>query len=137
MAKISRYEMFMLALTGAFLLVCGTWFAARQSQAQPYSVTTVRQEVTAPAELEGAEESGVPDSLLPGEKIDLNTAHPKDLERLPGIGEKRALAIAAHREEQGPFETVEELLNVPGIGEGILAQMRDYCTVGTAEEGAS
>ena len=90
-----------------------------------------------PGGVRGSGESGVPDSLLPGEKIDLNTAHPKDLERLPGIGEKRALAIADHREEQGPFETVEELLNVPGIGEGILAQMRDYCTVGTAEEGAS
>ena len=137
MRGISRYEKFMLALTAAFVLVCGTWFFARSSQAQPYLVTTVRQESSTPVELPAEETYGQPESLLPGEKIDLNTADPRDLQRLPGIGEKRALAIAAHREEHGPFGSVEDLLAVPGIGEGILAQVQEHCTVGEVTEGAS
>ena len=53
----------------------------------------------------------------------------EDLQRLPGIGEKRAQAIVAYREEHGPFQTVDELDKVEGIGEGILAGLREYATV--------
>lgn len=138
MTGISRFEKWMLILTGAFLLVCGTWFFARQDQAQPYQVTTVRQAV-AEADIQPEQEEAAvsePDSLLPGEQIDLNTAGVEELQRLPGIGEKRAQAIVAYREEQGPFETVEEIQNVSGIGEGILNQIREYSTVTTQTEGA-
>ena len=75
-------------------------------------------------------EDGYPDSLLEGEVIDLNTASAADLTRLPGIGEKRAQAIVDYRESSGPFQSVEELTEVKGIGEGILAQVYDYVTVG-------
>ena len=74
-----------------------------------------------------------PDSLLEGEVIDLNTADEYDLQRLPGIGEKRAQAIVAYRAEHGPFQSVDELDRVEGIGEGILAGLREYVTVGGAE----
>ena len=70
-----------------------------------------------------------PQSLLEGEKININTASALDLERLPGIGEKRAQDIVAYREEHGPFQSVEELDNVRGIGAGILSGLRDYVTV--------
>ena len=49
-----------------------------------------------------------------------------ELERLPGIGEKRAQAIVAWREEHGPFRSVDELVQVSGIGEKLLAGLRDY-----------
>ena len=75
-------------------------------------------------------EDGYPDSLLEGEVIDLNTASAADLTRLPGIWEKRAQAIVDYRESSGPFQSVEELTEVKGIGEGILAQVYDYVTVG-------
>ena len=75
------------------------------------------------------EEENWPDSLLPGEKINLNTADELELQRLPGIGETRAADIIAYREANGPFETVEALDEVPGIGQGILAGLRDYATV--------
>lgn len=60
--------------------------------------------------------------------IDLNVATAQQLEALPGVGPVLAARIVAHRTERGPFQTVEDLLDVPGIGEAKLAQMRDSIT---------
>ena len=60
--------------------------------------------------------------------IDLNTAAPEDLERLPGIGPAKADAIAAYRTEHGPFRTVDQLMEVSGIGEATLEALRPYIT---------
>lgn len=57
--------------------------------------------------------------------IDLNGATAAQLESLPGVGPVLAERIVSHRTERGPFQTVEDLLDVPGIGEAKLAQMRD------------
>ncbi len=57
--------------------------------------------------------------------IDLNSASASDLESLPGVGPVLAERIVAFRTERGPFLTVEDLLDVPGIGESKLASMRD------------
>ncbi|MCY4620228.1 MAG: helix-hairpin-helix domain-containing protein [bacterium] len=62
--------------------------------------------------------------------IDLNRADQVALTGIPGVGEVLALRIVAHREAHGPFMTTEDLLDVPGIGEGRLAGMRDYVEVG-------
>ena len=131
MAGISAYEKIILAATAGFVLFTGGWFLAGQSRAEPYQVTVSRQqEEPAPAsETAPPEETDRPDSLLEGEVIDLNTAGVYDLQRLPGIGEKRAQAIVDYRTEHGPFRSVEELDNVEGIGEGILSGLRDYVTV--------
>ena len=64
------------------------------------------------------------------EAIDLNTASLEDLDTLPGIGPARAQAIVDWREEHGPFRYPEELIYVPGIGEGILEDLLDLVTVG-------
>lgn len=61
--------------------------------------------------------------------IDLNTADAAALEDLPGVGPATAAAIVAHREEHGPFSSVEELLEVRGIGEAKLAAIRDLVAV--------
>jgi competence protein ComEA len=57
--------------------------------------------------------------------IDLNAASASELEALPGVGPVVAERIVAHRDRFGPFVTVEDLLDVPGIGEAKLAQMRE------------
>ncbi len=77
----------------------------------------------------GDEEDRLPTELLPGERLDLNTATAAQLQRLPGIGEKISAAIVTWREENGGFRTVEELLQVPGIGEKRLETIRDLVTV--------
>ena len=61
--------------------------------------------------------------------ISLNQADATALEELPGVGPVLADRIVAHREANGPFETVEDLLEVPGIGEAKLAAMRDSIAV--------
>lgn len=132
MAGISAYEKIILAATAGFVLFTGGWFLAGQSRAEPYQVTVSRQqEEPAPAsEIAPPEETDRPDSLLEGEVININTADVYELQRLPGIGEARAQDIVAYREEHGPFQSVDELDNVKGIGEGILAGLRDYAAVG-------
>ncbi len=60
-----------------------------------------------------------------GGLVDPNQASAAELERLPGVGPVLAERIVAYREENGPFRTVEDLLDVPGIGEAKLAALRD------------
>jgi competence protein ComEA len=57
--------------------------------------------------------------------IDINTATATQLEELPGVGPVLAQRIVDVRSERGPFLAVEDLLDVSGIGEAKLSQMRD------------
>ena len=61
--------------------------------------------------------------------FDLNTATEEQLISLPGIGEELAGRIIAYRDEVGAFVSVDELLNVKGIGEKKLADIRPYLYV--------
>lgn len=61
--------------------------------------------------------------------INVNTATADELEALPGIGEVLAARIVQHRERNGPFTSVDALLEVSGIGEQRLADIRDLVTV--------
>lgn len=74
--------------------------------------------------------SGAGASVTGDGKVDINRAGVTDMTRLPGVGEVIATRIVSHREANGPFRTVEDLLDVPGIGEGKLAAIRDYALVG-------
>lgn len=60
-----------------------------------------------------------------GEGIDLNLASASELEVLPGVGPVLASRIVAYRDDHGFFGSVEDLLDVPGIGEAKLDGMRD------------
>lgn len=64
------------------------------------------------------------------QRVDLNRADGALLRELPGIGPVLSEAIVSWREDHGGFRTVEELKNVPGIGEKTLAGLRDYVYVG-------
>lgn len=133
MGRTSRFRALVLALLAGFALFCGGWYLSRASLPRPYRVTTAQQpaeERDGSFEESVAEEKRRPDSLLPGEVININTADSWDLRRLPGIGEKRAMDIAAWREEHGPFRNVEELTQVAGIGPAILENLREYVTTG-------
>lgn len=60
-----------------------------------------------------------------GGVISLNRASAQDLEQLPGVGPVLAERIVAHRETVGRFQSVDDLLDVPGIGEAKLATIRE------------
>lgn len=61
--------------------------------------------------------------------VRINTATQAEIETLPGVGPVLAQRIIAHREQHGPFRSVEDLLGVPGIGEAKYAALRDLVTV--------
>lgn len=68
------------------------------------------------------------DSLADG-KLDLNKADTEMLTSLPGIGPKTAEKIAAYRDANGPFRSVEELLNIKGIGPEKLEKIKMLVTL--------
>ena len=62
--------------------------------------------------------------------ININTASSFELESLPGIGSVAAGKIIAYREENGPFFSIEDIINVTGIGPGTYERIKDLITVG-------
>jgi competence protein ComEA len=61
--------------------------------------------------------------------VDLNTASIADLDTLPGIGPATAQAIIDYRAQHGRFRSVDELLNVKGIGQAKLDEVRPLVRV--------
>lgn len=61
-------------------------------------------------------------------KVNINTAEATELARVPGVGPSLAGKIVAHRKAVGRYRRLEDLLNVPGIGEALLARLRPYLT---------
>ena len=70
------------------------------------------------------------DQPASGGLINLNQANTTDLEELPGIGQAIAERIVAYRTQQGPFQSVEDLQNVTGIGAKLFANISPLVTVG-------
>lgn len=68
-------------------------------------------------------------SAMAEKKVNINTATVEELQTLPKIGPKTAEAIVKYREEH-QFESVDDLLNVKGIGEKKLEQIKPHVTVG-------
>ncbi len=103
----------LLGLTGLFLcLLLGLFLRDRAAMEAPASVETA---LTAPVE-------EVRPDLSP---VNLNTADEAALTALPGIGVALAARIVEYREAHGPFEAVEDLTNVSGIGRGSWRRWRD------------
>lgn len=60
--------------------------------------------------------------------VNINTATKEELMTLKGVGEKRAQEIIIYRTKNGPFKTADDLDKVPGIGPGIMKQIRSEIT---------
>lgn len=71
--------------------------------------------------------SGVSDTGT--EFVNINTAGIAELTTLNGIGEKKAQAIITYREEQGLYSTIEDLKNIPGIGDKTFENLKPYITI--------
>ena len=112
--KAVRTELILLGLTAVFLGVL--WGVSARDRAASESVTVSTETDLPPEEIE---------LVL----VDLNTAGVEELTTLPGIGESLAKRIIDYRTAHGPFESPEGLLEVSGIGEKKLEELRDYITV--------
>ena len=133
--KISRLEFAAVLLAAVCVAFSAVWFLRGNAAAQPVRVESERTLVQStpqllPAPTATPQPQSKEEALESGEKVDLNTAGREELMTLPGIGEKRADAILAYRQANGPFRTPEELTEVDGIGEGILEGLIDYVTTG-------
>lgn len=73
---------------------------------------------------------GTPGDQAAGGDVDINAADALALEALPGVGPSIAQAIVEWREANGPFASVDELEDVPGIGPATLDEIRDSARVG-------
>lgn len=62
--------------------------------------------------------------------VSINSGSVEELSKLPGIGEAKAKKIIEYRDQNGLFKTIEDIKNVPGVGENIFAQIKDYITTG-------
>lgn len=90
----------------------------------PESMYTEPTQASTAASVEttGAEEVSFP--------LDINQADSEALQALPGIGEVLAGRIISYRDENGPFSSPDQLMNVEGIGEKRLEAILDYITIG-------
>jgi competence protein ComEA len=92
-------------------------------------VYVARRGETPPAESSAtASVGGGASPAAPG-VVDVNTADQAALEAIPGIGPVKAAAILQHRDEIGSFDSVEQLLDVTGIGPATLEAIRPYVAV--------
>ena len=77
----------------------------------------------------GAGRKAAPGQKAGTAKVNVNTAGAEELQTLPGVGPATAKAIVAWREENGRFRSVDDLLDVSGIGKATLAKFRDRVSV--------
>ena len=111
MGKVTKTEIFLLVLTLLFAALSAALFFTGRPQSEGYTVTA-RQPESCP--------------------LNINTATAGQLETLDGIGQVLAQRIVDYRNANGPFASVDDLLEVNGIGPGILETIRPQIT--TEEE---
>jgi competence protein ComEA len=61
--------------------------------------------------------------------VNINTAGLNEIDMLPEIGLKKAAEIIAYRDENGPFSTIEDIMDVPGIGPVIFDNIKQFIAV--------
>lgn len=143
---LSRAERVILTLTACVLCFVIGWFlrgaVGIDSSALSVETLPARSGVSATAEQREEGETQTQQALPADTQLDadpstvqetalinINTADAEALMTLPNIGETRAQSIIAYRETNGPFEIIEQLTDVSGIGEKIFASIEPFITV--------
>ncbi|MBI5823116.1 MAG: ComEA family DNA-binding protein [Chloroflexi bacterium] len=91
----------------------------------PYQEGAAPAEAPTEPELPNSGQNGNPQNDL----ININTATLEELDTLPGIGVTTAQRIIDYRTANGPFESIEEILNVSGVGPATFEEMKDLITI--------
>ena len=117
LGKITYTEKVLLLMTGAFLAALLVMFCLpREGGGHGYQVCTQYQQ-----------------EADPGEKpFDVNSATEEELDSIEGIGPVLAKRIVEYRQKNGPFRSMEDLLEVEGIGEKILDVLREQLVLEVA-----
>jgi competence protein ComEA len=83
---------------------------------------------TGPSTMEATGGGAAAPAAAPKSDVDLNTAGPDELASLPGVGPAMAERIIEFREQNGPFTSIDDLLDVGGMSEGKLDELAPYVT---------
>lgn len=109
-----------LALTLALGTMSGVACATPANELTPPATTGTT--VTAPQTTAPADSSGT--------SVNINTASADELAKMMnGVGIKKAQSIVSYREQYGPFKTIDDLKQVPGIGSALLERNRDHLSL--------
>ena len=122
--KITKTEWLLLAMAAVFLWVLAGLYLQRPKPVEEggYTMITTRE----------TDETVTPE---PSPPVDVNTADLAQLDTLRGIGPALAQRIIDYREENGPFASIDELLEVKGIGEATLEGFRGRAVVSEGTDG--
>ena len=101
-----------------------------RSSKKPHTTVAVQRKLpttpSAPSSTVAAVIVGATESSVKSALVNINTATALELEALPSVGPSTAKAIVSFRLKNGPFGKAEDLLKVPGIGDGKLAAMKPF-----------
>ena len=131
------------AMAGLLVLLCGCLtgcsvsFCGFRGKGEEFAFVCQEAvpEVSAQTAADSQTESGTQEAETASEtsqedgRININTAGVEELTTLKGVGESRANAIIAFREEHGSFENPEDIMQIAGIKEGIYAKIKDQIKV--------
>jgi len=112
---------FLIVITSLFILFLTAFFVIRNSPGEPVMISSLSgssQDISL--------EKAADDAKL----ININTADEVCLSSIPGIGETLARRIVDYRRVHGKFQSIDQLLNVEGIGTGKLSAILDLITTG-------
>lgn len=127
---MKKSALVLLMITVAFAAFVGGFYLGRNYNHSDIEISVTQATLaTTPPASESLDSTGTSRPAQPG-LININTATLEQLDSLPGIGLVRAQAIIDYRNEYGPFTSVQDLLNISGIGEKTLEKLLDYITVG-------
>ena len=123
MGKVTKTEIFLLVLTLLFAAAAAALFFTGRPRSEGYTVTTQRDD--APPQEPQSDPQNINTAPVP---LLIYSATAAQLETLDGIGPVLAQRIVEYREANGPFASVEGLLEVKGLGPGILEAIRPQIT---------
>ena len=114
-----------LILTG-YLLLTTVNLAATTANASESQLVTTNNEINVES---SAELPDLSELVKRAELININSASQRELTSLAGIGKLKAAKIIAWREQNGNFQSIEQLAQVSGIGKKTIANIAEYITV--------
>ena len=113
----------LLAVTAGFICVLMGMFVGRNAKGAYYLFPELPQNSI-------AEETTAHSTSGEKGKLNINTATAQELTMLPGLGEVLAQRIVDYRDTNGPYSSIDDLLNVEDIGPVRLEKIYDYITIG-------